>query len=220
MEPETPFNPLDKKNLGISVADALLDRPVHPLPPSQKFLGAGVYAIYYTGSFSPYSRIAAVNKKKQSKLPIYVGKAVPSGARKGGFELGLSPGTKLYERLSEHASSIVRAENLNISDFHCRYIIVDDIWIPLGETLLIERFSPIWNQVLDGFGNHDPGKGRYNQQRSLWDVIHPGRSWVRRLQPNKRSNQDIILDIELFFQSKDWLSSIEKLPSFAKFRKD
>jgi hypothetical protein len=26
---------------------------------------------------------------------------------------------------------------------------VDDIWIPLGESLLIEMFSPLWNKVLD-----------------------------------------------------------------------
>lgn len=30
---ETPYNPLDKKNLGVSVADAMLSRPVSPLPP-------------------------------------------------------------------------------------------------------------------------------------------------------------------------------------------
>jgi len=37
------------------------------------------------------------------------------------------------------------------------------------------------NFDMDGFGNHDPGKGRYNQAQSEWDVLHPGRSWVKRL---------------------------------------
>ena len=160
METDVPYNPLDKENLGTSVADALLDRAVHPLPPSEKFFGAGVYAIYYAGSFPPYSHIAALNKNKQFKLPIYVGKAAPSGTRKGGFRLGLSQERKLHGRLSKHASSIIQVANLSISDFHCRYIIVEDIFIPLGEALLIERFSPIWNQLIDGFGNHTPGKGR------------------------------------------------------------
>ncbi len=32
------------------------------------------------------------------------------------------------------------------------------------------------NKIIDGFGNHDPGKGRYNQLRSRWDKLHPGRS--------------------------------------------
>ena len=28
--------------------------------------------------------------------------------------------------------SIEEASNLDIADFHCRYLIVDDIWIPLA----------------------------------------------------------------------------------------
>lgn len=80
----------------------------------------------------------------------------------------------LYRRLREHGESIERASNLELADFFCRYLVVDDLWIPLGEALLIETFSPLWNRVLDGFGNHDPGKGRYNQQRSLWDTVGNG----------------------------------------------
>ena len=34
---------------------------------------------------------------------------------------------------------------------------MDDIWIPLGESLLIEMFVPLWNRILDGFGIHDLG---------------------------------------------------------------
>ena len=47
-----PYNPLDKKNLGVSAATALLSSAVHNLPP-EKFIGAGVYAIYYRGEFEP-----------------------------------------------------------------------------------------------------------------------------------------------------------------------
>jgi hypothetical protein len=53
----------------------------------------------------------------------------------------------------------------------------------VAESLLVEIYSPLWNQKIDGLGNHDPGKGRYNQQRSPWDIIHPGRSWAYKLQP-------------------------------------
>ena len=175
-----PFNPLDKKNLGESVADALLGEPVHPLPPPA-FIGAGVYAIYYAGPFPIYREISRHNRRGRWKWPIYVGKAVPPGARKGGFGLGAEPGQALFKRLGEHASSIEQAENLDLSDFTCRHLVVDDIWIPLGESLLVEMFSPVWNKQIDGFGNHDPGSGRYNQQRSAWDVIHPGRAWAERL---------------------------------------
>ena len=53
--------------------------------------------------------------------PIYVGKAVPAGARKGGFGLGLKPGRDLYKRLREHAESVEQAENLDLADFRCRF---------------------------------------------------------------------------------------------------
>ena len=179
----SPFNPLDKRNLAESVTDAMLAQPVKPLPP-QPFIGAGIYAIYYTGQFPLYQKIASCNDGGLFQQPIYVGKAVPAGARKGGLGLDAEPGQTLYNRLCDHAKSMAEANNLESSSFFCRFLAVDDIWIPLAESLLIERFSPLWNMVLDGFGNHDPGKGRYNQQKSPWDTIHPGRTWADRLQPN------------------------------------
>lgn len=54
MNVEQPYNPLDKKNLGVSVADAMLAREVKPLIMAEPFTGAGIYAIYYTGDFAPY----------------------------------------------------------------------------------------------------------------------------------------------------------------------
>ena len=185
-----PFNPLDKKNLGESVADAALNSPVHRLPP-EPFVGAGVYIIYYTGNHPIYRSLAEKNKNGLFSQPIYVGKAVPAGARKGGLGLDVDHGTALYKRLSEHAESISSAENLDISDFFCRFIVVDDIWIPLAESLMIEKFAPVWNRVLDGFGNHDPGSGRYNGKKPSWDCVHPGRSWASRLQPCSFSREEL-----------------------------
>ncbi|MBZ0187417.1 MAG: Eco29kI family restriction endonuclease [Candidatus Obscuribacterales bacterium] len=142
------------------------------------------------------------NKNKNSSpnelVPVYVGKAVPEGARKGGFGLGIAPGPVLYKRLTEHAKSITQASNLSIDDFKCRYLMVDDIWIPLSESLLVEMFFPIWNKVIDGFGNHDPGSGRYNQQRSPWDVIHPGRPWANKLKQNNRSEMEFLTNLQEF----------------------
>lgn len=176
-----PFNPLDKTNLGESVADALLNQPVGALPPSP-FIGAGIYALYYSGTFPTYAELTERNANERFEQPIYVGKAVPAGARKGGFGLGADPGQVLFKRLSEHASSIEQANNIALEDFHCRFLVVDDIWIPLAESLLIEMYRPLWNRSIDGFGNHDPGKGRYNQQKSPWDILHPGRPWAEKLQ--------------------------------------
>ncbi len=170
MTPDT----LDKKNLGISVAEAMLNKPISPLPPGERFIGAGIYAIYYVGGFPPYARIAERNRDESFDAPIYIGKAMPAGARRGGG-LGVTTGPVLFRRLSEHAQSIDQASNLELSDFFCRYLVVDDIWIPLGESLLIESFAPVWNSTVEGFGNHDPGSGRYNSQKPLWDMVHPGR---------------------------------------------
>lgn len=185
-----PFNPLDKRHLGESVAEAVLSTDVHKLPPAP-FIGAGVYVLYYTGPFLAYNELSMANQDGQYKRPIYVGKAVPAGARKGGLGLDVDPGLALQKRLVEHGDSIAAAENLTLDDFYCRFLVVDDIWIPLAESLLIEKFQPVWNRILDGFGNHDPGSGRYNQQKSPWDCLHPGRSWANRLPPCPQTEKQL-----------------------------
>jgi hypothetical protein len=58
--------------------------------------------------------------------------------------------------------------------------IESDLVVPV-EAELIRRYAPLWNTVIDGFGNHDPGRGRYDQAKSEWDVLHPGRPWAERL---------------------------------------
>jgi hypothetical protein len=201
MEIPEPFNPLHKKRLGLSVAEAMLAKPVEPLPPEKPFEGAGIYALYYTGDFSAYKPIADKNKNNQFGCPIYVGKAVPAGARKGGFGLDASPGSVLYQRLRNHAKSIKRVQNLKLEDFRCRYLTVDDIWIPLGESLLIEMFAPLWNRTLDGFGINDPGSGRYNQKVSSWDILHPGRTWGPKLKTG-RTAEEIVRAVEAHLKPK------------------
>lgn len=203
-EKEPAYNPLDKENLGESVAAALLRQPAGPLPPEVSFSGAGIYAIYYHGPFPGYGPIRERNAAGRFEQPIYVGKAVPPGARKGGrYGLGLPAGPALFSRLSEHARSIESVDRLEVSDFRCRYLIVDDIWIPLGETLLIARYRPLWNLVIEGFGNHDPGGGRSRQQCSKWDTLHPGRSWAARLAPNQLSLAEVEQLVRDFLAGKE-----------------
>jgi hypothetical protein len=199
---DTPFNPLDKRNLGDSVAGALLKQPVGPLPPAKKFLGAGIYAIYYTGNFRAYRRITDQNRGSRFEQPIYVGKAVPPGARKGGFGLSTAPGPALFKRLNEHKTSIAATENLRIGDFFCRYLVSDDIWIPLGESLLIESFQPLWNVLIEGFGIHTPGAGRKKQVRSKWDTLHPGRALASDLPANPKTGAELEKMIADFFAGK------------------
>ncbi len=186
-----PFNPLDKKNLGASVAEALLTKDAHPLAQVPVFEGAGIYAIYYSGNFEAYKQISQLNNNGKFLWPIYVGKAVPAGARMGA-NVELAAGKVLHKRLREHADSVKAAQNLDIKDFHCRFLVVDDIWIPLGESLIIARFTPLWNSLIDGFGNHNPGKGRHAGMRPRWDVLHPGRNWALNL-AERPENQAHIL---------------------------
>ena len=152
-----PFNPLDKRNLASSVAEAMLSSPARPMENLAPFFGAGIYAIYYCGKFRPYQLLAQKNSNNADpKLPVYVGKAIPAGGRKGGAFAEPAPSKALFNRLKEHSDSIKSAHStLKIQDFVCRYLVVDDIWIPLGESLMIAKFSPLWNSLLDGFGNHD-----------------------------------------------------------------
>jgi hypothetical protein len=53
--------------------------------------------------------------------------------------------------LGQYAQSIDEANNLRLSDFRCRFLVSEDIWIPLGELLLIEQFRPVWNVLIEGF---------------------------------------------------------------------
>ncbi|MEU8379548.1 Eco29kI family restriction endonuclease [Streptosporangium sp. NPDC048865] len=186
----TPYNPLDDENLAQNVADALEREPVHRLPPSP-FQGPGLYAIYYVGKYELYKPLSDLCRREATPeshdigpfaVPMYVGKAAASGSRKGTRK---TTNRELYNRIREHANSIRNAAStLDISDFRVRYLRVKDIWIPLGEHGIINRYKPIWNRVVDGFGNHAQGSGRDEQSRSPWDMIHPGRSFAMRLTPN------------------------------------
>lgn len=207
----TPYNPLDKGNIGASVAEALLTRAAVPISELPSFRGAGIYVIYYVGAFGAYKPLADRNKAEKFEAPIYVGKAVPAGARKGGeFGSSAAHSTALYKRLVEHRESIEASTNLKARDFFCRYLCVDDIWIPLGESLIINKFKPVWNSIVDGFGNHDPGKGRYGGMRPRWDVIHPGRAWAARCAERPELAKDILNDIQEYLRSQP----IPKNPRF------
>lgn len=68
---------------------------------------------------------------------------------------------------------------------------MDDIWIPLAETIVITQYKPVWNCALDGFGNHDPGAGRYKGKIPSWDVVHPWRDWAKKLRKSASSYQEL-----------------------------
>ena len=73
--------------------------------------------------------------------------------------------------------------------------IESDLVVP-AEAELIRRYGPLWNSVIDGFGNHDPGSGRYNQAKSEWDVLHPGRPWADRLMGKSPHLEEIVEKVQ------------------------
>ena len=208
-----PYNPLEKLNLGKSVAEALLASPAQPMNETEKLRGAGIYAIYYTGKSKLYLPIGVPPDDEEAK-PIYVGKAIPKGGRKGGLGKSSDVSKALRDRLNQHARSIDEASNLRLSDFYYRALVVDDIWIPLGENMLIEMFTPVWNRVIDGFGNKDPGNRRKTQYKSPWDVLHPGRSFADKLADSGQTPKALAAKVRDFFAGKK-VTLVEEVDSEA-----
>ncbi len=175
--------------------------PVHSIPIPERFHGTGVYALYCIAKTGIYSKFHSINRTA-FRIPIYVGKAVPKGWRQA--RQLLSTDTRSYElnnRIREHSRSIDLGEGLGKSDFFCRFMILEgkesDL-IGTVEAALIRKYQPIWNTLIDGFGNHDPGKGRYEQAKSDWDVCHPGRSWADKCQGVHANKEELLQGIENF----------------------
>ena len=175
--------------------------PVHALPPPERFLGTGVYALYYTGSSKPYGKYAELNRLAYD-FPIYIGKAVPRGWRQSRqVHLIDKQSSELYSRLREHARSINAVSSLSINDFSCRFMIFEGASSDMIGTLeasVIKWKRPLWNSYLDGFGNHTPGLGRFEQAASEWDVVHPGRPWAEKCKGKTRARQTIVTGIKNF----------------------
>lgn len=203
MSQEKPYNPLQKRNLAESIARAILDQKTRPMSETEDLHGAGVYIIYYTGDNHYYSQVAKRNAGGQFSQPIYVGKAIPRGGRKGGFadDDSAGRGKALRDRIAQHHGSIVEATNLKVADFAYRALVVDEIFIPLGENMLIEQFRPVWNLVIDGFGNKDPGRRRKDQYRSAWDVLHPGRKFAEKLGDNPIGREVYLAAMDTFYKT-------------------
>lgn len=174
-----------------------------PLGDVIRFTGAGLYAIYYHGDHPAYQGFATMMTHPEDPgVPIYVGKAVPAGGRRGLDSPSTSQTTALFARIREHGRSVSDAENLDLDHFGVRWLVVDDIWIPLGESALIRQYRPVWNAVIDGFGNHDPGAGRRAGVRSRWDTLHPGRPWLSNFPERPETAAEIEQEVREYLRSR------------------
>ena len=184
---EKPYNPLDYDNLTMNLVRELMSRGPYALPLPEPFIGPGVYALFYKGDFEHYASL----RSTKADQPIYVGKAEPPGGRKGIVE-NADMARSLHKRIKEHCASISSTKNLRIEDFMCRYLVVVPLWITMAERFLIEHYRPVWNLCLDGFGNHHPGKHRFDGDLSSWDLMHPGRQWAEKLNKDRAVDQVLV----------------------------
>lgn len=175
------YDPLTYDNLMAGVVVHFERQQLVRLAHAADIRGPGIYALFYDGPHDAYRPISGTPN------PIYVGKAVPPGARKGTAVDVSAPA--LQRRIREHASSLSAANDLEVSHFEYRHLAVVPVWITLAERFLIDYYKPIWNLRLDGFGNHDPGIGRRQGEASWWDTLHPGRTWADELRHVKTRDQ-------------------------------
>ncbi len=81
----------------------------------------------------------------------------------------------------------------------CRFVILEGTasdMIGTIEAALIKLHRPLWNTRMDGFGNHTPGAGRFQQAKSDWDVIHVGRTWAAKCTGVPKSSAAILKNVE------------------------
>ena len=158
--------------------------PVCELPPP-RFTGSGVYAIYCTAKKGIYERYGNKVNRMGYNVPIYVGKAVPKGwrqSRTAGVET--DNGSALRSRLVHHSKTILAVDNLKLADFACRFMIFSGssvYMISAVEAALIAEYTPLWNAVIDGFGNNDPGGKRMGGIVPKWHILHKGVKWALRM---------------------------------------
>ncbi|MFJ8040292.1 Eco29kI family restriction endonuclease [Kitasatospora sp. NPDC096147] len=173
--PEIIYDPLRRENIGRSVLWALTSRDAVQLDRVPRFNGCGIYALYYAGDHELYGPISS----DQFEVPIYVGKADPSGGRKGVTVGEAWEGNPLWSRLGNHSRKIDKASDLNVQDFFARYLPADDLFTPMAERLMIRDLRPVWNVVLEGFGVNRQGSGREGKQlRPKWHEVHTGVDWA------------------------------------------
>lgn len=198
-----PFNPLDKSNLGASVASAMTALDPLPLSEIPNLPGAGIYALYYCGDFEPYQLMTKLNSGTSGmEYPVYVGKAIPKGGRTGIASENGEETFALRDRLSAHRRSIAATDNLSVEHFALRLLTVEPIFIPLGETMLITQTGPLWNRVVSGFGSNAPGIGRQAGKKSRWDTLHPGRAHSVALPDGSESAEQISQEAREYLRSR------------------
>ena len=182
------FDPLNLLSLAQSVERTLIEKPLNPFQPLVPFLTAAAFTASTTQD--PTSCM------HQSRAVRPGSRFTPDTRPHGGRR----PAACWHRLISRSCSTVCvitrafcsKSMTCNSTYSSYRVLVVDDMWAPLAEELLIHHFRPVWNVVVDGFGNHEPGSGRNAQPRSVWDELHPGRPWAARLGPAHLARTEIM----------------------------
>ena len=138
-----------------------------PLTTCSDYLGKypsfpGVYLIYYIGETSLYEDLVRPSRDQ----PIYVGKS----------------NNDILNQLNDHRRKVVRADDLEVTDFVVRFMILDiKTYVASIEASLIEYYNPLWNSktVKFYFGNaKDP--------KNNWHTYHVAKVKCKRKEMIKR----------------------------------
>jgi hypothetical protein len=181
-DPDSSFDPGNPDTVGRLVVLALLAQERVPLTELRPTYGSGVYAIYYTGGHPAYAEIS------NTETPIYVGKADPDEPRAA---TPRQQGVRLFSRLADHREAIREVEKhaleigasnrLLLTDFECRRLVCATNAQLVAERHLIEMFKPAWNsetKICFGISKHGDSSDTRRNNKSPWDVLHPGRDWA------------------------------------------
>jgi hypothetical protein len=135
------FNPLRRENLERSVQWALESAPPIPLAQDPAAKADGIYAVYYTGRHPLYRPVS----DPACASPLYVGAARPSGQpRHSGSE---QPTGAVNRWMKDHRKTVDQAEDLDLADFHVRYLPLEEVWISGAVRLMVGDHRPVWNTV-------------------------------------------------------------------------
>lgn len=200
-EPIDVFDPAKPSIAGRLVALALVAQPLIPLSQLDKMYGSGVYAIYYFGPHPAYKKISG------TETPIYIGKADP---RSSEAKTSREQGPQLYGRIKDHQKAIGTVEKyaldhgdplaLRLDDFQYRRLVVATNAQLTAERYLILLFEPIWNEetkICWGISKHGDLATTRSNDRSPWDVLHPGRKWaMSNILKDKKSRDQILVEID------------------------
>jgi Eco29kI restriction endonuclease len=161
------FDPLSTEQLANTICEMFERQPLVPLASEvPKFLGSGLYAIYYRGTnVDLYKPLAGY------QIPVYAGQGASSNSATGNKKKEADP---VSRRLDDHRTSIIDG-HLPIAEFRFRALLMPDVHANLGENALRVGYQPVWNRILTGFGGHEQGQKTRTGAKSRWDTVHPGR---------------------------------------------